>query len=432
MHNGTPHASSRRSFNDDERSMRGDGRTNGGRSAPMDRGDRDDFGDNDFRRGADRSQSLSSSERQQFGQGYGPGSYGPAFGDDRGDDRHRDQGGFANNGGYTNSGFGQERYDGPRQSHGREQGREQGFGREQGYSSSNQGVGQQGFDRGYSDRGDRGSFDRGMSNEHRHGYGMSRDLDDRSSRAGYRLDGDLDRSDVSHRRDAVSFTERDRSDRQDHHGFDDRGIGAPQRSWSQSNGDQQRYGSREQHGSSRGVDTDNSMRWSQQSQSQSSSSTRYPSGPKGYQRSDERIKEDVCDRLAAMGDLDSSDVEVAVAGGEVTLTGTVPVRAMKYRCEQTCELINGVKDIVNQIRVSDRARGSDSSRSQHGGHSSQSSSASTGASDSATGSTMNANANNKAPGTTTSTARTEGNNESKTEGKADGKNEEGSNGSRRP
>lgn len=412
MHNGT-NGSSRRTPHDD-RALRGDSRTNGGRSVPLDRSERDDFGDNDFRRGVDRSQPLSSSssERQQLGQGYGQGS---SSGDDR-EQRYRDQGGNAHNGGYSNSGFGQERYDGP----------QQGYGREQGYSSSSQRLGQQGLDRGYDDR------------DHRQGYGMSRDLDDRTSRAGYRLDGDLDRGDVAHRRDAVSFTERDRGGRLDHHGFDDRGIGGPQRSsssWSGSDSRDHGYGARDQgsashgsardrndgYGASRGVDTDNSTRWSQSS----STTPRYPSGPKGYQRSDDRIKEDVCDRLAAMGDLDSSEVEVSVSGGEVTLTGTVPVRAMKYRCEQTCELISGVKEIVNHIRVNDRARSSnDNARSSNESARQSSSSSSNGASDSATGSTMNANANNKAAGTTTSTARSDS-------GKADGKSDDSTGGHRR-
>ena len=45
-------------------------------------------------------------------------------------------------------------------------------------------------------------------------------------------------------------------------------------------------------------------------------------GPKGYIRSDERICEDVCDRLSDDPFVDAADVEVVVAGSEVTLTGT--------------------------------------------------------------------------------------------------------------
>ena len=52
-------------------------------------------------------------------------------------------------------------------------------------------------------------------------------------------------------------------------------------------------------------------------------------GPKGYKRSDERMKEDVCDRICAI-DVDASNVEVAVKDCEVTLTGSVTDRSLKY------------------------------------------------------------------------------------------------------
>lgn len=75
-------------------------------------------------------------------------------------------------------------------------------------------------------------------------------------------------------------------------------------------------------------------------------------GPKNYQRSDERIREDLCERLAMDHHVDASDIEVAVSGGTVTLTGTVSDRRAKRRAEDLCESINGVKDVENQIRVS--------------------------------------------------------------------------------
>src|SRR5262249_9623160 len=46
-------------------------------------------------------------------------------------------------------------------------------------------------------------------------------------------------------------------------------------------------------------------------------------GPRGYRRSDERIREDVCERFAEHGYLDPSELEVAVHDGEVLLSGTV-------------------------------------------------------------------------------------------------------------
>jgi hypothetical protein len=72
--------------------------------------------------------------------------------------------------------------------------------------------------------------------------------------------------------------------------------------------------------------------------------------PKGYTRSDERIREDICERLM-VSPYDSSDVEVSVSRGEVTLTGTVRSRPDKWGIEDVAEAILGVQDVHNQIRV---------------------------------------------------------------------------------
>jgi hypothetical protein len=74
-------------------------------------------------------------------------------------------------------------------------------------------------------------------------------------------------------------------------------------------------------------------------------------GPKGYRRSDERIKEDVSDRLEQHPHIDAIDVEVSVSGGTVTLSGTVPERQMKRLAEDLVEGCPGVKEVTNQLRV---------------------------------------------------------------------------------
>jgi hypothetical protein len=74
-------------------------------------------------------------------------------------------------------------------------------------------------------------------------------------------------------------------------------------------------------------------------------------GPKGYTRSDDRIREDVCDRLYDHQWVDASDVEVKVEGGEVTLTGTVADRRHKRAIEDIAEDVRGVKEVHNQIRM---------------------------------------------------------------------------------
>ena len=74
-------------------------------------------------------------------------------------------------------------------------------------------------------------------------------------------------------------------------------------------------------------------------------------GPKGYVRSDERIREDVNDRLSDDPFLDASDIEVTVSEGDVTLTGMVITRIDKRRAEDLAEDISGVKNVQNQLRV---------------------------------------------------------------------------------
>lgn len=73
--------------------------------------------------------------------------------------------------------------------------------------------------------------------------------------------------------------------------------------------------------------------------------------PKNYRRSDERIREDICDRLSVSDEVDPVDIEVMVSNGEVTLTGTVPTRAMKFFAEETADEVPGVHDVHNQLRI---------------------------------------------------------------------------------
>jgi hypothetical protein len=78
-------------------------------------------------------------------------------------------------------------------------------------------------------------------------------------------------------------------------------------------------------------------------------------GPKGYKRSDERIHEDVCERLTEDRFIDASNVEVIVKEGEVTLSGTVASRGLKRRAEDLAELASGVRHVQNNLRVESSA-----------------------------------------------------------------------------
>jgi hypothetical protein len=73
-------------------------------------------------------------------------------------------------------------------------------------------------------------------------------------------------------------------------------------------------------------------------------------GPRNYERSDERICEDVCERLTRHGRLDASDIEVEVNHGEVTLQGTVNSQEEKRIAEDAIASIPGVMDIHNRLQ----------------------------------------------------------------------------------
>ncbi len=74
-------------------------------------------------------------------------------------------------------------------------------------------------------------------------------------------------------------------------------------------------------------------------------------GPKGYERSDERIFEDVCEALFHSPIVDASDIEVQVKEGNVYLRGTVGDRHDKREAEICIEHIGGVVDVMNELQI---------------------------------------------------------------------------------
>jgi len=80
-------------------------------------------------------------------------------------------------------------------------------------------------------------------------------------------------------------------------------------------------------------------------------------GPRNYQRSDDRIREDVCDRMSQHGQLDASGLEVRVSNGEVTLSGSVSDRNAKRLAEDIAESVSGVREVHNQVRLSSSSPG---------------------------------------------------------------------------
>jgi hypothetical protein len=83
-------------------------------------------------------------------------------------------------------------------------------------------------------------------------------------------------------------------------------------------------------------------------------------GPKNYARSDERIRDDVCERLQE-ADLDVGEIDVHVHDSEVTLDGVVNDRFTKRAAEDIAFTVRGVRDCHNRLRLaasSDQQRGS--------------------------------------------------------------------------
>jgi osmotically-inducible protein OsmY len=74
-------------------------------------------------------------------------------------------------------------------------------------------------------------------------------------------------------------------------------------------------------------------------------------GPRGWRRQDDRIQDDVAERLAWDPSVDASDVEVSVTEGDVMLQGSVDTRAQRRRAEDLAWSVDGVHDVQNRLRV---------------------------------------------------------------------------------
>jgi len=79
-------------------------------------------------------------------------------------------------------------------------------------------------------------------------------------------------------------------------------------------------------------------------------------GPANYKRSDERIRDDIYERLTDSHHIDARSIMVDVNEGNVTLSGTVSERRMRYAAEDLVERIGGVSNINNQLRVQSQSQ----------------------------------------------------------------------------
>lgn len=262
-------------------------------------------------------------------------------------------------------------------------------------------IGGSGFERGYNDS---------SSNDYSQRY---------NSPAGYRSGERNDRNDYGQGSYSRSNYRQNRYDRGDYsqsnYGQSNYGQGSYNRSGSDY--DRDRYGRGEDRGWwDRASDEVASWFGDEEAQRRrqmdEQRAHRRGRGPKGYRRSDERIREDVNDRLSDDYYIDASEIEVAVESTEVTLTGTVPTRNDKRRAEDIAESVSGVSNVENRLRVKQ------SSTSSTTDYSSTSSGLGTGTSSgtsTAAGATMGSTGT---PGTTTSSAAAGGGSGSTSRGRS--------------
>jgi osmotically-inducible protein OsmY len=129
------------------------------------------------------------------------------------------------------------------------------------------------------------------------------------------------------------------------------------------------YGQRSGYGETADYDDDRSSMYGSDWQSRGSHRGK---GPKNYTRSDERIREDLCERLTDDDSIDASGITIMVSEGVVTLDGSVAQRWMKHRAEDMAEACSGVKDVTNRLRVG--SEGQQSGQSAQSGQGAQGSS----------------------------------------------------------
>ncbi len=182
----------------------------------------------------------------------------------------------------------------------------------------------------YDDRYPGGTMQAGPRDDARHGQ---RELDTRFTGRGYHYPGGAQYADESGRRDARRLAHFDET-----------------RSWDPEDRDdlwrRGAYGSR-LYGNVVGAATP----------SGTAGLARYGRGgaerrgPKGYVRSDDRLRDDICERLSDQTWIDLSRVDVHVDDGRVRLEGEVPDRFSRYAIEDIADGAWGVKEIDNRLRV---------------------------------------------------------------------------------
>jgi osmotically-inducible protein OsmY len=221
------------------------------------------------------------------------------------------------------------------------QGQGQGwYGQGQGYGYGQSGYGQGSFGQGGYGQGGYGQGGYGQGGYGQGGYGQSFRRGEEFGQGGYGQSG--------HGQTGYSQGEYGRSGYGSSYGQG----GAEQGAWRGGYDESQRYGG-SAYGQSYGGGS-----YGQSSYSPGLTYSRavivgrfYGRGPKGYRRSDERIREEVSEELYRHPEIDAGEIEIQVQNGEVTLTGKVEDRHQKRLAEDLAERVSGVSDVHNQLKV---------------------------------------------------------------------------------
>jgi osmotically-inducible protein OsmY len=71
----------------------------------------------------------------------------------------------------------------------------------------------------------------------------------------------------------------------------------------------------------------------------------------GANVSDERLREDICDRLMQMGPVDCTEIDVSVNNGVVQLEGTLPNEDFKQRVLDVVSTVAGTDQIESRLQI---------------------------------------------------------------------------------
>ena len=174
----------------------------------------------------------------------------------------------------------------------------------------------------------RNEFNRGMDRNRNESFERSNDRN--FDRSGYNSRTSLDQGRITMGEDEGRYFDR----------------GQRREGWNSGDMRQNDFGTRNYSD-----DNFRSTRWGSENPERRERGQHFGKGPKGWKRSDERIREEACEALYRDSEVDASDIDIKVKDGTLTLSGTVDSRDSKRSAERCVENLSGVDDVHNELRV---------------------------------------------------------------------------------